>query len=228
MTDQYHMDLDQFSLEQLKQMCEAGNLLPSERILQEETAERFAVLQSMGITNLAGLIHALSTRTKTERFSQESGLPVDYLIILRRRAGFCAPRPVQLARMPGIDPERVERLAGLGIRDTRQLFKRGQSKQDRDQLSALAEVPDGVVLELVKLSDLVRAPFVGPVYARLFYKAGLDTLEKVAGSRPEELPARLHAVNEEKKLTKAALPTSVTEMASFLEIARMIPRIIEY
>jgi hypothetical protein len=227
-TEEYNMDLELFSLAQLQQLCEAGDLLPSERILGEEVAARFAVLESMGITHLAGLTRALSTKKKLQRFSQQSGLPVDYLTILRRRAGFYAPRPVQLAQLPGIDPEHVACLAGLGIKDSRQLFGRGRSERDRELLAYLAGVPDNAILELVKLSDLVRAPFVGPVYARLFYEAGFDTLEKLAASAPEELVAGMHAANEEKKLTRAALPTSAAEMASFLEIVRMIPFVVEY
>ena len=89
-------------------------------------------------------------------------------------------------------------------------------------------MPDDVLLELIKLSDLARAPFVGPVYARLFFEAGADTIEKLAGTLPAELLARLHAVNDEQKLTKAALPSSIAEMEAFLEIVKMIPKAIEY
>jgi len=228
MANQYHMDLGQFSLEQLRHTVESGDLIPSEKILEEKIPERFAILESMGIRNLKDLTGALSTKRKIERFSQESGLPQDYLTILRRRAGIYTPRPKPLKRMPGIAPEYIERLAAVGIKDTKQLFERAKSKQDRAELSRQANVPDDVLLELTKLSDLARAPYVGPVYARIFYEAGADTLEKLAGSPPAELLARLHAVNDEQKLTKAALPTSVAEMESFLEIVKMIPKAIEY
>ena len=84
-----------------------------------------------------------------------------------------------------------------------------------------------VLLELTQLSDLVRASYVGPVFARLFYEAGADTLERLATSQPEELAARIRTVNEEKTLTKAALPTA-EHMVSWLEIVKMIPQTIEY
>ena len=96
MANQYHMDLEQFSLEQLRQIVESGDLLPSEKILEQETAERFAVLASVGIRNLKDLTSAPSSKTKIERFSQESGLPQDYLIVLRRRARIYTPRPKPL------------------------------------------------------------------------------------------------------------------------------------
>ena len=227
MTSQYHMDLTQFRLAQFRHVLETSELLPSEQILGEELPERFATLASMGINNLQDLTAALRTKKKLAQFAQESGLPQDYLTVLRRRAGTYTPRPVPLQRMPGVDPVAVERLAGVGIKDSRQLFARVQTRQERDDLAAQAGVPGKALLVLTKLSDLVRAPYVGPVFARLFYEASVDTLGKLATSPPDELAARIRAVNEEKGLTKAALPTA-EHMASWLEIVSMIPRAIEY
>ncbi len=228
MTDQYHIDLEQLDLEWFRDFLEKSNLLPSEKILKEEPAQRFAILEDMGIKHLKDLTRTLSTKKKLERFVQESGLPQEYLVILRRRAGLYTPRPVPLKKMIGVDPEQIERLAAVGVKNTKQLFERARSKQDRAELSRLANVPDDVMLELVKLSDLVRAAYVGPVYARIIYETGADTLEKLAECSPEELLARMHAVNEEKKLTKSALPKSVEEMVLFLDIVKMIPKVIEY
>ena len=59
---------------------------------------------------------------------------------------------------------------------------------------------------------------MGPVYARRFYSAGIDTLKKLAASDAAQLLARIHAVNEKQKPTKASLPSSVAEMEAFLEI----------
>lgn len=228
MTDQYHIYLEQLDLEWFQDFLEKSNLLPSEKILKEEHAQRFAILEEMGIKHLQDLTRALSTKKKLERFAQESGLPQEYLVILRRRANLYTPRPVPLKKMIGIDPEPIERLAAVGVKNTKQLFERARSKQDRAELSELANVPADVMLELVKLADLVRAAYVGPVYARIIYETGLDTLEKLAECPPEELLTRMHVVNEEKKLTKSALPTSVEEIVLFLEIVKMIPKVIEY
>ena len=52
-------------------------------------------------------------------------------------------------------------------------------------------MPSEVLLELVKLSDLSRASYVGPVFARLFYETGADTPEKLATSQPQELAAHV-------------------------------------
>jgi hypothetical protein len=47
------------------------------------------------------------------------------------------------------------------------------------------------MLELVKLSDLSRLGGLKSVRARLYYDAGVDTVEKIAQWEPEELQAML-------------------------------------
>lgn len=86
MTDPYYLDLEQFSLEQFRHSLETRDLLPGRKILQENLAERFEILETMGIHNLQTLIDRLKTRQKVKQFSQESGLPEAYLTILRREA----------------------------------------------------------------------------------------------------------------------------------------------
>jgi hypothetical protein len=207
-------------------MLETGNLLPSERVLGENMADRFAVLASMDIVNLQDLADRLSTKKKLAQFAQESGLPEKYLVILRRRAGTYTPKPVGLSKFPGIEPQYIERLAAAGIKHSKHLFERARSRQDRADLAALADVPGDALLELVKLSDLVRAPYVGAVYARILYEAGADTLEKLAESSPAELLARMIAVNEEQQITKASMPSE--DLGPWLETVKLIPKVIEY
>jgi len=226
MAGQYHVDLEQFSLEKFRHILETSELLPSRRILKEKIPERFAILEGMGIENLKELIDALSTRKKIERFSQESGLPRDYLEILKRQTKIYTPNPIPLKKIPGIAPEYTERLAAIGIKQTRQLFERAKSRKDRVELSRLADVPGDVLLELVKMSDLARAGWVGPIFARLIYEAGADTLEELSKRSPEELFERLRAVNEEQQLTKGSF--TVKDIASCIEIANELPKVIEY
>jgi hypothetical protein len=231
MADQYHLDLEGFSLERFRHILEISELLPSRRILKEKISERFALLETMGIRNLKELTDALSTKKKIARFSQESGLPQDYLEILKRQTKIYTPNPISLKDIPGIAPEYIERLAALGLKQTKQLFNRAKSKKDRAELAKVADVPGDVLLELVKLSDLARAGWVGPIFARLIYEvlideAGAGTLEALSKQSPEELFERLQAVNNEQKLTKGSF--SVKDVASCIEIAKELPKVIEY
>jgi hypothetical protein len=226
MTEQYHVDLAQFSLEKFKQTLETGELLPSHKILKEDITARFAILKANGITNLQELLEILSAKQKIERFAQISGLPLDYLVILKRRLGVYTPKPLDLKELPGIAPLYIERLDVLGIKHTRQLFERAKSGADRAALAQQANAPENVILELVKLSDLARAGYVGPAFARLLYETGVDTIEKVAGESPESLRQKLVTTNNERRLYNASIP-AIKDLASWLDIVRELPIAIE-
>jgi hypothetical protein len=226
MAEGYHIDLERFSLEKFRHILETSELLPGRKVLKENISERFLILESMGIRNSKELIEVLNTKKRVERFSQESGLPEDYLVILRREANSYVPKPVNLRDIPEVDPEHIERLAAAGIKNTKHLFERARSKGDRAELSRLADVPSGDLLELVKMSDLARIGGVGPVFARLLYEVRADTLEEFLKRSPDELFERLHAVNREKRYTKI-LP-SPKDIRYCIETARELPQVIEY
>ena len=59
---------------------------------------------------------------------------------------------------------------------------------ERKKLSEESNIPEATILELVKLSNLARIPGLKQKRARLFYDAGLDTLDKIAAyDDPEDL-----------------------------------------
>ena len=226
MTDHYHMDLTQFSLLKFKQILEEGDVLPGRKILKEKLTERFATLEAAGIHNLRDLLDALKSKEKIEIFAKQYDLPENYLVILRREANSYLPKPFNICEIPDVDPEFTDRLAAAGIKNTRHLFDRAKTRHDRDDLSRLADIPTTDLLELVKLSDLARINGVGPVFARLFYNAGADTLEKLAASSPHELFEKLQAINTAKKYTK--IMATVKDVAFCITMARELPNSIEY
>ena len=108
-----------------------------------------------------------------------------------------------------------------------QLFERTKTRQDRADLSRLPNVPGDVMLELVKLSDLARPPYVGPVFARLLYETGVDTVAELSRQSPEALREKLIATKLEKGIYRATIP-SVEDFTSWLETVRELPRVVEY
>lgn len=205
MTKQYQLDLEGFSLERFKRILESSELLPGRQILKEDLSERFEILESMGITDLKALMEPLKTKKRLQSFSQQSGLPEEYLVVLRREVNSYLPKPVNLGDIPGLDPEHVERLKAAGIKHTKHLFERAGSESERVELSRLAEVPGENLLEMVRLSDLARIGGVGPVFARILYEAGVDSPEALLNHSPEALLAKLRAVNEERGYTRSKI-----------------------
>jgi hypothetical protein len=225
-TEDYHLNLEQFTLASLQHILETEDMLPSRQILKEHISERFAILQSMGIHHVQGLIDALSTKKKLERFAQESGLPEDYLTILGRQARSYIPSPVYFKDIPRLAPDHVERLVSFGIKTTRHLFDCARTRAAREALSSQTGIPYPVLLELVRMADITRAGWVGPVFARMIYETGTDSLEALAQQSAETLFAQLRAINADQQFTKASF--SLKDVTACIETAKKLSLVIEY
>lgn len=78
-----------------------------------------------------------------------------------------------------------------GIINVDQMLERGKTPRDRKELSKKTGIPPESILECVKLSELSRLGGVKGIRARLYFYAGVDTLDKMASWDPEELRAYL-------------------------------------
>jgi predicted flap endonuclease-1-like 5' DNA nuclease len=175
----------------------------------------------MGIQDLAELRSSLSSKAKRETFARESGLPLEYLVILRREVNSYRSRPFNLAKIPGVHPEYVERLAAVGIKHTKHLVKRAITPADRTALAEEAGLPEDALLELVKLSDLVRIVGVGPVSVRALYDAGIKTPEEFLQHSVEELLVKMRAV-------ESLASSNRKDIEYCVETAQYLPQAIEY
>ena len=226
MADDYYIDLEGFSLERFKEVLQTKDLLPGRMILKEQLDERFGLLDSVGIHNLQELWDALKTKQRLVGFADETGLSQEYLVLLRREVGSYIPKPVNLKELPDIEAETIERLASAGIKTTKHLFDRAKTKRQRAELSEELGIPPEVVLEVVKLSDLVRIVGVGPVFARILYEAGVDSLEAFVTQSPEALLAK----TQEVIVSRGYTPGNIREedIVYCLETANLLPQVVEY
>lgn len=126
----------------------------------------------------------------------------------------------------GIDTTHVEKLEALGIRDVHQMRTRGRTPDQRRELSIKTDVPEEVILELVKLSDLARLPGVKGIRARLYFNTGIDTVEKIAEQNPDTLLVSMREFVEETGFEGIApLPK---EIEASISTAKKLPKEIEY
>jgi replicative superfamily II helicase len=143
----------------------------------------------------------------------------------RLRAERVDTRPFLLKNFRSIDQEQLNNLAAIGITNVNQMLKIAVNNEGRERLSREANVPENVILELVKLSDLARIPGIKGVRARLYYDAGLDSVEKIAALEPEELREKIVAFVAESDFD--GVPTLPAEARYTVEKARELPRIVE-
>ena len=131
MRKQYHIDIEKYCLQKFKNNLKSRDMIPSRMSLKNGVNEKFKALEAHGITNLKELIDALKTKQKIELFSNETGLTIEYLTLLKREAKSYLPNPVRLDKFPGIPTKYADRLEVEGIKNTRQLFNEAKGKDER-------------------------------------------------------------------------------------------------
>jgi predicted flap endonuclease-1-like 5' DNA nuclease len=220
MTDTYYLDLSLVPLAQFKQRLGKQDLLPSRQILQEELNGRFETLVGMGIGDMQALYEALKTKKRMSQFAQESGLPLDYLTILRREVNSYRPKPVNLKAFPGVGEDCAAELAEAGIKNSYHLFSQMRTAEQQKMLADQTGIAPETLRELLALSDLVRINGVGPVFARMLYDLDVKGAANLAAAQAAPLFSALMALNQEKSYTKASFTEK--DVAYCIEVAQML------
>ena len=126
----------------------------------------------------------------------------------------------------GVNSEHIARLKAIRVTNTDQMLTAGRTAENRAELAKNAGIPLEAVVELVKLSDLARLPGVKGIRARLYYDAGVETVEELAAWEPEGLLVMTtEFVNATGFPGIAPLPK---EVSSTIATARKMPKIVEW
>jgi hypothetical protein len=144
--------------------------------------------------------------------------------MLRKQRITQAPFPLKDFR--GINSVHIEKLASLRIRNVKDMIEAGRTRKAREELAIKTRIPIKIILELVKLSDLARIYGVKSVRARLYYDAGVDTVEKMAKWDPEKLRAMLIGFVEKTGFDGIAPLPKEAEFT--VAEAKKLPEIVEY
>lgn len=132
---------------------------------------------------------------------------------------------LKLKEFRGVSPADLTKLENVGIRNVNEIIKAGQTPAKRKELSAKTGVSVAPILELVQLSDLTRIQGVKGIRARLYYDAGVDTMEKMAKWNPTELREMLTGFIEKTRFNGVA--PLAKEVRNTVEMARRMPKIVE-
>jgi hypothetical protein len=125
----------------------------------------------------------------------------------------------------GISRKHAAKLAEQGIANIDDMLKAGAKMKDRKALSKKTGVPEKAILEFVKLSDLARIPGVKNIRARLYYDAGIDSIEKMAKQDPDEMREML--IKWVAKTGFDGIAPLPKEVKSTVETARKLKVVVE-
>jgi hypothetical protein len=145
---------------------------------------------------------------------------------LREQRISSAKKSFELSKFRGVNLVYADRLSAVGVRNVEQMLELGKTRVGRQKLSDRTGIPLEAILEFVKLSDLSRIQGVKGIRARLYFDAGIDTVEKMSDWNPEELRAYLvEFVDRTGFEGIAPLPK---EVRCTVEEAKRLPTIVEY
>ncbi len=226
MKENYYIDLESISLPEYEKEIAQAELIPSRRIIQEEIKNRFACLSKNGIKNLNDILSVLKTPDNIKQFSKKSGLPEEYLAMLKREIASRQPKPVNIKDFPGISKTTVQKLEQIKIKNTKQLFEYVKIKEDRKELSKKTGISDKEILELTKLTDVCRIRWVGANFARLLVDSPSDTVENVSKADYKKLYDILMKILEDKKYFKGKFGRH--DMKLCIDDAKNVPIAIRY
>ena len=198
----YYIDLESISIDQYKTILRAADLIPSWMVLKENIDENFDTIKDQGISNLDELQKALKNKNKVQEFSGQSGLPEDYLNVLRRVVNGYHPKPNRFRDFPNLTKEVVEKLEALEFKNTLHLYDEILTLEKRNDLSKKSGIDKSDVLKLAKLTDLSRVRWVNHTFAYVLLEAGYPTAESVARADYREMYETIRELNREREIYK--------------------------
>jgi predicted flap endonuclease-1-like 5' DNA nuclease len=132
----------------------------------------------------------------------------------------------KIAEIEGIGPVYAEKLIGVGIKTVETLREIGKTRKGRKELADKTGLAEKNILAWVNRADLFRVRGIGAQYSELLELAGVDTVIELSKRVPANLHKKMLEVNTEKKLVRQ-LPTE-KQVSSWVEQAKLLPRLVEY
>jgi predicted flap endonuclease-1-like 5' DNA nuclease len=131
-----------------------------------------------------------------------------------------------ILKIEGIGPAFAGKLAAAGVRTTAGLLARAKDPKGRKSLAEATGIEEARILKWANLSDLMRVRGVGEEYSELLEAAGVDTVKELRNRKPENLTAKMAAVNGERKLVRQ-LPSG-SAVARWVEAAKALDPVLVY
>lgn len=131
-----------------------------------------------------------------------------------------------LEYVEGIGPVYGEKLKTLGVLTPLDLLTKGRTRKGRDEIAEQSGISHKLILDWVNHIDLYRLNGVDADYAELLVRAGVDSVLELAQRNPNNLHEKMTQVNEERNVARTT--PSLEEVQSWIERAKVLPRVIQY
>lgn len=222
----YYIDLKNISIDKYKEILKAADLIPSWKVLEKDIDKNLNIIKKHNIMNLDELLIVLKDKSKIQEFSKQSGLPENYLAVLRRVVNGYRQKPNRIKDFTCIAEDIVSKLEVLGLKNTFKLYEKVLTVERRNELSSKTGISKNEIMKLTKLTDLSRIRWVNHTFAYVLLEAGYDTAEKVANADCQKLYETVKQLNKEKEIYNAHI--GERDMKMCIESAQGLNFEIEY
>ncbi len=176
----YSINMKAISLPMYRDMLKAKQLSPGRRMIHQGINGIFAQLQEAGFKDVEALLKGLSTPKKIESVSNRTGVPAEYLALLKRELGGLETKSMSLGAFPYLSLDIVSLLNNKGLKDSEDVYEYTQGFAEPEKLCGLTGISEPQAQEVCTLCDLVRINGVGKLFAHILYDAGYRCLREIA------------------------------------------------
>ncbi|MGB5818178.1 MAG: DUF4332 domain-containing protein [Saonia sp.] len=222
----YYIDLKSIGIDKYKEILRTTHMIPSWKVLENNIDENLDTIKKYNIENLDELLIALKDKDRIQEFSKKSGLPENYLTVLKRVVKGYRPKPNRIKDFPCISENTIYELEKSGIKNTLSLYEKVLTDKARKELSEKIGIGDNEIMVLTKLTDLSRIRWVNHTFAYVLLESGYDTAEKVAKADYLELYEKIKKLNKERQIYNAHI--GANDMKMCIEAAKGLDIEIEY
>ena len=103
----------------------------------------------------------------------------------------------KIVDIEGVGEVYAEKLVAAGINKVSELLEKCAAPKGRKELAEATEISEKLILRWTNHADLLRIDGVGPQFAELLEKAGVDTVKEFRHRVAENLQPKLVEVNEQ-------------------------------
>jgi hypothetical protein len=221
----YSIDFSKITLDQYKAQLKKRTFIPSRQILKDKADVHFDAFKKAGIENLDQLFSTINNKKKNIELLKDKNISEEYVTILLRELKSIQPKPVKLSEFIWISKNSIGQIEQAGISNTKMLYESIGKESDRKKFVKETKIDEKDIVDLLKLSDLVRIQWVNVTFAHVLSVAGFDTVKKVSMAHYEDLYTKISLKNEELQLYKGKI--GLNDMKLCIESAKSIPAELE-
>ena len=124
----------------------------------------------------------------------------------------------KIVDIEGVGEVYAEKLVAAGINKVSELLEKCAAPKGRKELAEATEISEKLILRWANHADLFRINGVGPQFAELLEKAGVDTVKEFRHRVAENLQPKLEETNAAKNICNRV--PAVSEIQKMIDQAK--------